>query len=263
MHWKIGGASVTLAQPDRGRAVGAWRCWWWRCGCRRRSRRACWPGPPTTCRCARSPPTPRARCCCWSACCWRCRRPASRSARFSVLGGAVGVGLGFGLQKLAANYVSGFVILAERSLRIGDMVKVDNFEGRITDITHPLHRDPRAQRPRVDRAQRDADHAAGRELLAGRPAGVDHDHAAGGLRHRPRRADAATGRARSRPCRACWPIRRPAVQLDAFAADGLDLNVALLDRRPRERPGQRQERRQPRHAAHVNALGVRFRSRSG
>src|SRR5206468_10571364 len=52
----------------------------------------------------------------------------------SVLGGAVGVGLGFGLQKIAANYVSGFVILAERSLRIGDMVKVDGFEGRITDI---------------------------------------------------------------------------------------------------------------------------------
>ena len=52
----------------------------------------------------------------------------------SVLGGAVGVGIGFGLQKLAANYVSGFVILAERSMRIGDSVKVDNFEGRITDI---------------------------------------------------------------------------------------------------------------------------------
>jgi small-conductance mechanosensitive channel len=52
----------------------------------------------------------------------------------SVLGGAFGVGIGFGLQKIAANYVSGFVILAERSLRIGDMVKVDNFEGRITDI---------------------------------------------------------------------------------------------------------------------------------
>lgn len=51
-----------------------------------------------------------------------------------VLGGALGVGLGFGLQKLAANYVSGFVILAERSLRIGDMVKVDGFEGRVSDI---------------------------------------------------------------------------------------------------------------------------------
>lgn len=52
----------------------------------------------------------------------------------SVLGGAVGVGIGFGLQKLAANYVSGFVILAERSMRIGDSVKVDGFEGRVTDI---------------------------------------------------------------------------------------------------------------------------------
>ncbi|MEY2890363.1 MAG: hypothetical protein RJA98_271, partial [Pseudomonadota bacterium] len=51
-----------------------------------------------------------------------------------VLGGALGVGLGFGLQKIAANYVSGFVILAERSLRIGDMVKVDQFQGRIADI---------------------------------------------------------------------------------------------------------------------------------
>ncbi len=53
----------------------------------------------------------------------------------SVMGGAVGVGIGLGLQKLAANYVSGFVILAEQSLRIGDLVKVDNFEGRISDIT--------------------------------------------------------------------------------------------------------------------------------
>jgi len=52
----------------------------------------------------------------------------------SVLGGAIGVGIGFGLQKLASNYVSGFVILAERSMRIGDNVRVDNFEGRITDI---------------------------------------------------------------------------------------------------------------------------------
>ncbi|PQA83274.1 mechanosensitive ion channel protein [Limnohabitans sp. TS-CS-82] len=52
----------------------------------------------------------------------------------SVLGGALGVGIGFGLQKLAANYVSGFVILLERSLRIGDYVRVDGFEGRVTDI---------------------------------------------------------------------------------------------------------------------------------
>jgi small-conductance mechanosensitive channel len=52
----------------------------------------------------------------------------------SVLGGAFGVGLGLGLQKLAANYVSGFVILLERSLRIGDTIKIDTFEGKVTDI---------------------------------------------------------------------------------------------------------------------------------
>ncbi len=52
----------------------------------------------------------------------------------SVLGGALGVGIGFGLQKIAANYISGFVVLAERAIRIGDRVKVDGFEGRITDI---------------------------------------------------------------------------------------------------------------------------------
>ncbi|MDO5626529.1 MAG: mechanosensitive ion channel [Pseudomonadota bacterium] len=52
----------------------------------------------------------------------------------SVFSGAVGVGIGFGLQKLTANYVSGFVVLAERSLRIGDVVRVGGFEGRISDI---------------------------------------------------------------------------------------------------------------------------------
>lgn len=52
----------------------------------------------------------------------------------SVMGGALGVGLGFGMQKIASNYVSGFLVLIERALRIGDNVRVDGFEGRITDI---------------------------------------------------------------------------------------------------------------------------------
>ena len=52
----------------------------------------------------------------------------------SVFGGAIGVGIGLGLQRLAANYVSGFVVLGERAVRIGDMVRVDGFEGQVTDI---------------------------------------------------------------------------------------------------------------------------------
>ncbi len=53
----------------------------------------------------------------------------------SVFGGAIGVGLGFGLQKIASNYVSGFIILLDRSIRIGDLITVDNFYGEVKNIT--------------------------------------------------------------------------------------------------------------------------------
>lgn len=53
----------------------------------------------------------------------------------SVFGGALGVGLGFGLQKIASNYVSGFIILADRSIRPGDRLTVNNFTGYVTEIT--------------------------------------------------------------------------------------------------------------------------------
>ncbi|SNS36896.1 Mechanosensitive ion channel [Noviherbaspirillum humi] len=52
----------------------------------------------------------------------------------SVFGGALGVGLGLGLQKLASSYVSGFVILLERSLAIGDIVTIDKYSGQVTRI---------------------------------------------------------------------------------------------------------------------------------
>lgn len=52
----------------------------------------------------------------------------------SVFGGALGVGLGFGLQKIASNYVSGFIILLDRSLSIGDMITVDKYNGKVTQI---------------------------------------------------------------------------------------------------------------------------------
>ncbi|MQR02029.1 mechanosensitive ion channel family protein [Glaciimonas soli] len=52
----------------------------------------------------------------------------------SVFGGALGVALGLGLQKIASSYVSGFVILLERSLAIGDMVGVSTYYGKVTQI---------------------------------------------------------------------------------------------------------------------------------
>jgi len=52
----------------------------------------------------------------------------------SVFGGALGVGLGLGLQRIASNYVSGFIILLDRSLRIGDLITVDKYQGAVTQI---------------------------------------------------------------------------------------------------------------------------------
>lgn len=53
----------------------------------------------------------------------------------SVFGGALGVGIGLGLQKLASNYIAGFVILIDRSIRLGDVVTVDNRHGVVTQVT--------------------------------------------------------------------------------------------------------------------------------
>lgn len=53
----------------------------------------------------------------------------------SVFGGALGVGLGLGLQKVASNYVAGFTLLLDNAIRIGDMVQVGDYTGQVTQIT--------------------------------------------------------------------------------------------------------------------------------
>ncbi len=53
----------------------------------------------------------------------------------SVFGGALGVGIGFGLQKVVSNYISGFTILLDRTVSPGDLVTVDQFYGEVTKLT--------------------------------------------------------------------------------------------------------------------------------
>lgn len=52
----------------------------------------------------------------------------------SVFGGALGVGLGFGLQRIASNYVSGFIILLDKSMQIDDIVTIDGHYGVVSDL---------------------------------------------------------------------------------------------------------------------------------
>lgn len=143
-----------------------------------------------------------------------------------VLGGAMGVGIGLGLQKLAANYVSGFVILAERSLRIGDMVLVDGFEGRISDIKtrYTVIRALNGREAvvpnemlitqRVENAS-----LADARVLVSTTVQVAYGTDLDALMPKIVAAVAQVPRVQAEP--------EPAVQLRAFGADGLDLNIAF------------------------------------
>ena len=53
----------------------------------------------------------------------------------SVFGGALGVGIGFGLQKIASNYISGFIILLDHSVKIGDIVTIEKHTGKLNKMT--------------------------------------------------------------------------------------------------------------------------------
>jgi len=53
---------------------------------------------------------------------------------FAVLGGAIGVGLGFGLQKIFANLVSGFILLLDKSIKPGDVIAIADDYGRVESL---------------------------------------------------------------------------------------------------------------------------------
>lgn len=143
-----------------------------------------------------------------------------------VMGGAVGVGIGLGLQRLAANYVSGFVILAERSLRIGDTVRVDGFEGRISDITtrYTLIRAANGRESIVPNemliSQRVENFSyADPNMALTTVVQVAYGTDVPALAPRLQAAMAAVPRVLPEPA--------PAVQLSSFAADGLELTLVF------------------------------------
>ena len=173
----------------------------------------------------------------------------------SVLGGALGVGLGFGLQKIAANYVSGFVVLAERSLRIGDTVKVDGFEGRITDIRtrYTVIRALNGREAIVPNemliTQR-VENSSLADPLVALSCGVQVAYGSDvrALQTRVEAAVAAVPRVLSEPAPNC--------QLNAFAADGLDLNIVFWIRDPENGQGNVRSEVNLAILDALNAMGV-------
>lgn len=52
----------------------------------------------------------------------------------NVLAGAVGIGVGFGLQNVASNFISGLIILFERPIKVGDRIEVNNVDGNVVEV---------------------------------------------------------------------------------------------------------------------------------
>ena len=55
-------------------------------------------------------------------------------AAFAFFGGAVAIGVGFGAQNIINNFISGFIIMAERPIAIGNLVEIDGVLGEVEDI---------------------------------------------------------------------------------------------------------------------------------
>lgn len=53
---------------------------------------------------------------------------------FAFFGGALAIGIGFGTQTLIKNFISGLIVLAERKIRVGDMLDVDGIVGTVTEV---------------------------------------------------------------------------------------------------------------------------------
>jgi small-conductance mechanosensitive channel len=51
-----------------------------------------------------------------------------------VLAGAIGIGVGFGLQNIASNFISGLIILFERPVKVGDRIEVGSIDSKVTGI---------------------------------------------------------------------------------------------------------------------------------
>ncbi len=97
----------------------------------------------------------------------------------NVLTGAIGIGLGFGLQTIAGNFVSGFVLLIDKSIKPGDVISftghtgtsTDNF-GWVQELRGPLRRRARPRRGGNTGPEPESDHQSGHQLELFRSTGA-------------------------------------------------------------------------------------------
>ena len=176
----------------------------------------------------------------------------------SVFGGALGVGIGLGLQRIASNYISGFIVLIERMIRIGDVVRVDAYTGEVRAIR---------TRFTVIRSGDGIEYIVPNEMLTSLP--VQNFTTTGSLRAKTtvqiayssdvqQAARLAVEAALATP--RVLPSPPPVALLTEFAADGLTLDVSFSVAQVQVRGGVQSEVNQAiLRAFQANGVDVPFR----
>ena len=160
---------------------------------------------------------------------------------FAVFSGAIGVGVGFGLQKVVSNLVSGVILLMDRSIKPGDVIEIDGTYGSVDRAECALCVGADARWQGVSDPERGPDHRARHQLVVLQrpdpPARESRDLVSGGSARGdpPGARGDARGAARADRASAELPAGRIRRQHD-------QPGIALLDQRSGERHRERAQR---------------------
>jgi small-conductance mechanosensitive channel len=176
------------------------------------------------------------------------------AGNLAILGGALGVGIGFGLQNIVNNFISGLLLAFERPVGIGDTVQVGPNTGEVREIGIRAKHHPHRRGRRGDRAQLRTDHPGRDQLDPLRYAPAHRHPDRRGLRQRPPRRSSTCSPTSRCSTPTCAATRSRSHLFLGFGDNSLDFSVRAWTDSP-DWPGG-PERHRGRHQRRAAEAGI-------